>query len=167
MATLATAGSSPALLEALAARHVAAHPEAAGIFYVDGHVRAYHGDADVRKAHVARMRLSMPAAVDTWVCDARGDVVLVWCEEPGNSLVGELRRVADEVRSLVGPEAKPTILFDRGGWSPKLFAELVEAGFDVTTYRKGIKAVEAASAFAEHHHVDESGRRHDYLRQPD
>ncbi len=82
MAALATRGSSPELLEALAARHVESHPEAAGIFYVDGHVRAYHGDADVRKAHVARMRLSMPAAVDTWVCDARGDGVLVWCEEP-------------------------------------------------------------------------------------
>jgi len=163
MAALATRGSSPELLEALAARHVESHPEAAAIFYVDGHVRAYHGDADVRKAHVARMRLSMPAAVDTWVCDARGDGVLVWCEEPGNSLVGELRRVADEVRSLVGPKAKPTIVFDRGGWSPRLFAELVEAGFDIATYRKGIKPVEATSAFAEHHHLDESGRRHEYL----
>jgi len=163
MAALATAGSSPALLEALARRHVESHPEAAGIFYVDGHVRAYHGDADVRKAHVARMRLSMPAAVDTWVCDARGDGVLVWCEEPGNSLVGELRRVAEEVRSLVGPDARPMIIFDRGGWSPKLFVELVEAGFDIATYRKGIKPVEATNSFAEHHHLDESGRRHDYL----
>jgi hypothetical protein len=110
---------------------------------VDGHVRAYHGDADVRKAHVGRMRLSMPAAVDTWVCDARGDGVLVWCEEPGNSLVRELRRVAGEVRSLVGPDARPMIIFDRGGWSLRLFAELVEAGFDIATYRKGIKPVEA------------------------
>lgn len=163
MGFLAQRGSSPALLEALAARHVESHPEAAGVFYVDGHVRAYHGEADVRKAHVARMRLSMPAAVDTWVCDARGDGVLVWCEEPGNSLVGELRRVAQEVRSLVGPDARPMIIFDRGGWSPRLFAELVEAGFDIATYRKGNKAVEATSAFAEHHHLDESGRRHDYL----
>lgn len=151
------------LIAALARRHVEANKAAAGVFYVDGHVRAYHGKADVPKAHLARMRLAMPAAADTWVADARGDGVLVWCEEPGASLVGELRRVATEVRALVGPDARPTIIFDRGGWSPKLFAELVAAGFDIATYRKGPKPIEPASAFVAHRHLDEAGRAHDYL----
>jgi len=142
---------------------VEANRASAGVFYVDGHVRAYHGKADVPKAHLARMRLAMPAASDTWVADARGDGVLVWCEEPGASLVGELRRVAGEVRALVGPDARPTIAFDRGGWSPKLFAELVEAGFHIATYRKGPKPVEPRRAFAPHHFVDDDGRAHDYL----
>jgi hypothetical protein len=30
-----------------------------------------------------------------------------------------------------------TVIFDRGGFSPKLFARLIAAGFDVITYRKG------------------------------
>ena len=40
---LAAAGRADQLMAALARRHVAAHPEATGVFYVDGHVRAYHG----------------------------------------------------------------------------------------------------------------------------
>ena len=47
------------LLAGLARRHAATHDEAMGVLYVDGHVRAYHGAADVPKAHVARIRLSM------------------------------------------------------------------------------------------------------------
>ncbi len=163
MAGLAAEGRSGELLAALARRHVAANQAAAGVFYADGHVRAYHGKARLPKAHLARMRLAMPAEEDTWVADARGDGVLVWNAAPGASLVGELRRVATEVRALVGPDARPTIAFDRGGWSPALFAELVAAGFHILTYRKGTKVAEPRSAFVPHVLTDEFGRQHKYL----
>jgi prepilin-type processing-associated H-X9-DG protein len=163
MAALAGRGLSDRLLGALARRHAAAHPEAVGVLYVDGHVRAYHGMAKVPKAHLARMRLSMPAEIDTWVADRNGDGLLVWSAPPGASLVGELRRVVEAVRELVGPERRPTIAFDRGGWSPGLFAELSAAGFDILTYRKGPKALEPRRAFRRHVFVDSAGRRHDYL----
>ena len=159
---LAAAGRADRLLHGLAARHVAAHDDAVGIFYVDGHVRAYHGAAAVPKHHVARMRIAMPAEEDIWVGDARGDGLLVWQAPPGASLVGELRRVTADIRELVGATARPTVCFDRGGWSPKLFAELDAAGFDVLTYRKGVKRPEPASAFAVHTVVDDHGREHDY-----
>jgi len=159
---LAAAGRADALIEGLAARHVDANPEAVGIFYVDGHVRAYHGGAEVPKHHVARMRISMPAEEDIWVGDARGDGLLVWQADPGASLVGELRTVAAAVRGLVGPDARPTICFDRGGWSPKLFAELDAAGFDILTYRKGVKRPEPDRAFATHTITDAHGRTHPY-----
>jgi prepilin-type processing-associated H-X9-DG protein len=132
---LAAAGRADQLMEALARRHIAAHPQASGVFYVDGHVRAYHGGAELPKAHVTRMRLSMPATVDTWVADAFGDGVLCWTAPPPASLVGELARVAATIRDLVGPDRRPSVAFDRGGWSPKAFAELHAAGFDVLTYR--------------------------------
>ena len=134
-----------------------------GIFYVDGHVRAYHGGADVPKAHVARIRLAMRAEVDTWVCDRNGDGVLVWASAPGASLGGELRDTTTKIRTLVGPDARPTICFDRGGWSPKLFAELALAGFEILTYRKGPAPTEPTGAFAEHPYTDDRGRTHDYL----
>ena len=159
---LAGAGRADQLMAALARRHVAAHPEASGVFYVDGHVRAYHGGAELPKAHVTRMRLSMPAAVDTWVADAFGDGVLCWTAPPPASLVGELVRVATTIRDLVGPDRRPTIAFDRGGWSPKAFAELGAAGFDILTYRKQPLAAEPRSAFSEHTHKDEAGRVHHY-----
>ena len=159
---LAAAGRSAALIEGLARRHVDAHPEAVGIFYVDGHVRAYHGGEQVPKHHLARMRIAMPAEEDLWVGDARGDGLLVWQADPGTSLAGELRTVAVKVRALVGPDARPTICFDRGGWSPRLFADLDAAGFDILTYRKGVKTPESASAFTTSTIVDARGTTQTY-----
>jgi prepilin-type processing-associated H-X9-DG protein len=159
---LAALGRSDRVMEGLARRHLAAHPGQGGMFYVDGHVRAYHGKHEVPKAHLARMRISMPAEEDTWICDARGDGVLVWTAPPGASLAGELRRAVVEIRSLVGPDATPTIVFDRGGWSPKLFGELVAAGFELLTYRKHPTRPEPASAFADHTVVDDRGITHRY-----
>ncbi|MEK6278704.1 MAG: putative transposase [Actinomycetota bacterium] len=163
MQELAGLGRAGRFIDALARRHLDTHAEAAGIFYVDGHVRAYHGGAEVPKAHVARIRLAMGAEVDTWVCDRNGDGVLVWATPPGASLAGELLTVAAKIRELVGADARPTICFDRGGWSPKLFAELRLAGFDILTYRKGPARPEPRSAFVGHRFSDESGHRHDYL----
>ena len=159
---LAAAGRADRLIAALARRHVDAHGQAAGVLYVDGHVRAYHGRHDVPKHHVARMRIAMPAEEDIWVGDAHGDGVLVWQAPPGGSLTGQLARVAAEVRDLVGAHARPTICFDRGGWSPKLFAQLDTAGFDILTYRKGTKQPEPASAFTTYALTDDRGVAHSY-----
>ncbi|MHB1890187.1 MAG: putative transposase [Acidimicrobiales bacterium] len=151
------------LVMALAARHVDIHPEAVGLLYIDGHVRAYHGGAEVPKAHVARIRLAMPAELDTWVTDRFGDGLLVWQSAPGASLAGELALTVEKVRALLGPDAHPTLCFDRGGWSPKLFAELVVAGFDVLTYRKGKAKPEPRSAFRDYELIDDLGHHKHYL----
>lgn len=163
MRALAALGRADRLIDALARHHLDTHAEVSGIFYVDGHVRAYHGEREVPKAHVARIRLAMPAEVDTWVCDHNGDGVLVWTAPPGASLAGELRTVVAKIRALVGPDARPTICFDRGGWSPKLFRQLCLAGFDILTYRKGPAPAEPRSAFHTHRFTDEHGQDHDYL----
>jgi transposase-like protein len=160
---LADMGKADQLLDQLARHHIDSHADATAIFYVDGHVRAYHGGREVGKAHVARIRLSMPAELDTWVCDANGDGVLVWGATPGASLVGELKLVADKVRAHVGPDARPTISFDRGGWSPTLFRELNLGGFDILTYRKKPGPAEPVGSFHPHVHTDAAGRAHHYL----
>ena len=160
---LARRGRADELIDTLARRHLDAHADAAGIFYVDGHVRAYHGAREVPKAHVARIRLAMRAEVDTWVCDRNGDGLLVWSTPPGASLTGELRTVVTKIRELVGPDARPTICFDRGGWSPKLFTELRLAGFDILTYRKGPAPTEPRSVFVAHRFTDGRGHAHDYV----
>ena len=160
---LADMGKADQLLDRLARHHIDSHADATAIFYVDGHVRAYHGGREVGKAHVARIRLSMPAELDTWVCDANGDGVLVWGATPGASLVGELRTVAEKVRAHVGPDARPTIAFDRGGWSPTLFRELDVAGFDILTYRKKPAPPDPVGSFRPHVHTDATGHEHHYL----
>lgn len=151
------------LIMGLARHHVAAHPEQMGVLYVDGHVRAYHGGSDLPRAHLARARIAMAATTDTWLADARGDAVLVWSSPPGAALTGELRTAATAVRDLLGPDARPTICFDRGGWSPAMFAELVAAGFDILTYRKGPLRPEPRRSFVEHQANSTFGHPTTYL----
>lgn len=55
--------------------------------------------------------------------------------EANRGLVKVLPGVLAEVRELVG-ERRVTVVFDRGGWSPKLFAQILADGFDLLTYRK-------------------------------
>lgn len=158
MEQLAQLGRSDRLVRGLAEVHLASADQARGLFYIDGHVRAYHGSARLPKAHLARARISAPAEVDTWIGDARGEGVLVWTAEPGASLAGELHTAVVEIRALVGLDAHPTVVFDRGGWSPKCFAELIDAGFDILTYRKEPLRPEPRSHFARHEITDDLGR---------
>lgn len=133
---LAKQGKSEALQRALARLRVATRSEAMGFLYVDGHVRAYHGKVRLSKAHVTRIRLSMPATVDHWINDRDGEPLLVLTATATAALAKEMLAIAKEARALLG-ERRATIIFDRGGWSPKLFAELIGLGFDILTYRKG------------------------------
>jgi transposase len=108
-----------------------------GFLYVDGHVRAYHGQRSISSnAYVARRHLAMPASTDYWINDSSGDPLLVITGEIDAALTKAMPGLLREVREVVG-ERKVTIVFDRGGWSPKLFATMIKDGFDVLTYRKG------------------------------
>jgi transposase len=108
-----------------------------GFLYIDGHVRAYHGQRAISsKAYVARRHLAMPASTDYWINDRSGDPLLVITGEVDAALTKALPRLLREVRDLVG-ERRVTIVFDRGGWSPKLFDTMINDGFDLLTYRKG------------------------------
>jgi len=80
--------------------------------------------------------------------------------EPAASLAAELRRLIPELRATVGDDRRVLVGFDRGGWSPTLFADLDAAGFDTLTWRKGATADIDEHAFAEHSHTDEHGRTH-------
>jgi hypothetical protein len=96
----------------------------------------YHGKRTLPKAHVAQRHLPMPATTDYWINDAGGDPLFVVTAEANAGLVKMLPPVLDEMRKLVG-KRRITIVFDRDGWSPRLFQKIVASGFDVLTYRKG------------------------------
>lgn len=105
-----------------------------GFLYVDGHVRAYHGQRRISQAFVARRHLAMPATTDYWVNDRAGDPLLVITGEVNAALTRAFPRILREVRAAVG-ERRVTIVFDRGGWSPQLFEQMIKQGFDILTYR--------------------------------
>jgi len=136
LSRLATYGRAAEFGRALAERRVALRGAAMGFLYLDGHVRVYHGQHRLPKAHVARMRLPMPGTSDYWVNDAAGDPLFVVTAEANAGLVKMLPPVLVEVRSLVGAR-RVTVVFDRGGYSPKLFLKMLNEGFDILTYRKG------------------------------
>jgi transposase len=136
LARLAAAGRAAQFGQALAQQRVAARGAVLGFLYTDGHVRVYHGQHALPKAHVARMRLSLPATSDYWVNDSAGDPLFVVTAAANAGLVKMLPRILDQVRALVG-QRRLTVVFDRGGYSPKLFQQILLARFDLLTYRKG------------------------------
>jgi len=120
----------------LARHRVEQRGQVVGFLYVDGHVRAYHGKRTLPKAFVTTRRLAMPATTDYWVNDSVGDPLLVLTASANAGLMKMLPEVLAQVRAVVG-ERRITVVFDRGGYSPKLFAEILDHGFDLLTYRKG------------------------------
>ena len=75
--------------------------------------------------------------METWGAGGDGGPVLVMMSDPGASLAGELRRELPGSRAAVGDDRRVLVSFDRGGWSPAVFAHMAAAGFDVLTWRRG------------------------------
>jgi transposase len=162
LAELAAAGKAAELVMALARRHAAARPDALGFLYIDGHARVYYGTRTVQKTHVARLKFPAPATMETWVTDQDGDPVFMVVGEPSDSLAGEVRRLLPQLRQVAGEGRRVTVCFDRGGWSPALFADITAAGFDLLTWRKGPAPDLPAEEFTTVACTDDRGRAHEY-----
>ena len=112
--------------------------------------------------HIARLKFPAPATMETWVTSQHGDPVFMVATEPSDSLAGELRRLLPQLRQVVGKGRQVTVCFDRGGWSPALFADITAAGFDLLTWRKGPAPDVPADAFTTITCADDRGREHAY-----
>jgi transposase len=113
-------------------------PELAGMLYVDGHVRLYHGQqTQLPRRYVARQRLCMRGTTDYWVNDALGQPFFSVDRPVDHGLLEALRsdvvpRLLQEVPGQPTGEqlqANPylsrfVILFDREGYSPTFFREM-------------------------------------------
>lgn len=113
-------------------------PESAGVLYVDGHVRVYHGSrTELPRRYVSRDRLCLRGTTDYWVNDALGRPFFV-VEKPADpGLLAVLEkeivpRLLDEVpgqpsrRELEENPERPRFLlvFDRQGYSPGFFQRM-------------------------------------------
>ena len=119
---LAAAGKAADLQMAIA-RHRPGPPRELAFMYIDGHTRAYFGKREVQKMHVARLKFPGPATEETWVHEGTGDPLLAVMAEPSASLAAQIKELLPKLREIAGQDRKPTLCFDRGGWSPDLFAE--------------------------------------------
>jgi len=120
-----------------------------GLFYVDGHVRVYHGSlGPLPRLYVARQKLLLRGTTDYWVNGLGGEPFFVVTQPVHEGLIAALRQQViprlladapklDAVRLAADPQAmRFTIIFDREGFSPKFFAELKEQQIGILTYHK-------------------------------
>jgi len=138
LSRLAAFGRAAELMDVSARRRIEEDRKRIAFLYVDGHVREYHGQYPLSKAKKPQRQVVTPATTDTWVHDAAGEPLLVVTHEVNAQLTQVLEPILDDVRRLFPkPRRRITVIFDRGGFSPKLFARLIDKGFDVIAYRKG------------------------------
>jgi prepilin-type processing-associated H-X9-DG protein len=162
LARLAAAGGAEIFGRLLAQRRVASHGNALGFLYVDGHVRVYYGKRRIPKTHAARLHAVVAATTDYWVNDQHGDPLFVVTAKANMSTSKMLPELLAEVRKLIG-DRRITVVFDRGGYSPKLFVKILAAGFDILTYRKGRWRKVARRHFQRQHAIIDGQRVDDVL----
>jgi hypothetical protein len=139
-----------ALSEELVRLRLDQQADRVAFLYLDGHVREYTGQEPLSKAKKAQRAVATPATTDTWVHDAQGEPLLVVTSEMNAGLTQVLLPIITDVQRLLPAGQRLTAVFDRGGWSPKLFKRLIAAGVDIITYRTGQKRKLPAERFVEH-----------------
>ena len=136
---------------ALAKEWIAQQNAAELYFYCDGHVRVYHGEQTALPRHyVARERLCLRATTDYWINAMDGQPFLYVNKEVDPGLISTLKtdvlpwlernvaKTPEQERKLAeDPRAHWfTLVFDREGYSPELFAQLWEKRIAILTYHK-------------------------------
>ena len=126
-------------------------PEAEPMFYVDGHVRVYHGRAaQLPRHYVARQKLYLRATVDYWINALDGQPFFYINQEIDHGLVQALRDDLVpwlEANEPISPQHQQrmdsdpltprfTIVFDREGYSPDLFEEMQQRRIAVLSYHR-------------------------------
>lgn len=163
---LATTGQVKEWASALSKEWMESDPEAAGILYVDGHVRVYHGKNKLPRRYVSRQKLCMRGMSDYWLNDQQGQPFFVISSPFTDGLLDMLRseivpRLLNEVPSQPSQRelqenphlARFMLVFDREGYSPAFFKEMWEEHrIACMTYNKYPK-----SDWPKHEFVEQTG----------
>ncbi len=141
-----------------------AETDACGVFYIDGHVRVYHGSqTKLPRHHVSREKLCLRATVDYWV-NAMGGQPFFFINkavDPGLCQVLEheiVPRLEQDVPNVINTEAldadpllhRFTLIFDREGYSPELMSRMKDKRIACITYHKYPKEDWAKEEFRSH-----------------
>jgi len=112
----------------------------AGILYVDGHVRPYHGhQTELPRRYSSSRRLCLPSLMDYWVCDRIGSPFFVVTAVGNEGMLHYLKetilpRLLKDVPSQPSLEelsADParsrfTLIMDREGYKPKVLRRTLD-----------------------------------------
>ncbi len=126
----------------LAADWMATEPESAGAFYIDGHVRVYHGNqTQLPRRYITRERLCLRGTTDYWINALGGRPFFVVTKEVDHGLLAVLRQeivpwLQQQVPMFSADWHHFLLVFDREGYSPDYFFDLKKENIAVLTYRK-------------------------------
>jgi hypothetical protein len=136
---------------ALAKEWIAGQRESEMIFYVDGHVRVYHGDLTPLPRHyVARERLCLRATTDYWINAMDGQPFVFVNKEVDPGLLATLRSdlvpwleanapASAELQHRMQADPRQhwfTLVFDREAYSPEFFADMKARHIAILSYHK-------------------------------
>ncbi len=124
---------------------VSAMPEI--FFYIDGHVRVYHGKkAKLSKRYVSREKLCLAGTTEFWINDQQGMPLMVITGELNEKLKEAIELAIEEIKPTITNTSKDentplfTLVFDRESYEPKWFESLWEKHkVAIITYRKNVK----------------------------
>jgi hypothetical protein len=120
-------------------------------FYIDGHVRVYHGElSQLPRHYVPRERFYLRATVDYWVNALDGQPFCYFNQAVDHGLVQAMRGEvlpwleanvpvsAEQQQRMAADPRVPrfTVIFDREGYSPDLFRELQPQRIAALTYHR-------------------------------
>jgi hypothetical protein len=120
-------------------------------FYIDGHVRVYHGELTKLPRHyVPRERFYLRATTDYWVNALNGEPFCYVNQAVDHGLVQAISGdilpwleanapLSAEHRERMGADAlvpRFTVIFDREGYSPELFVKLQKQRIAALTYHR-------------------------------
>lgn len=122
-------------------------------FYIDGHVRVYHGSkATLPRKFISRQKLCLSGTTDYWVNDSQGLPFMMvtgeLTEKLKDAILLIIPHLIKDTAGIVTEEmlaADPrlprfTLIFDREAYEPALFAYLWNTfRIAVITYRKNVK----------------------------
>lgn len=143
--------------DALAQTWMADAGDTVATLSVDGHVKVYAGrKGRLPKHFVSRQKLCLPASTSYWVNALGGRPLLCLHKALDPTMTHALEHdvlPALERLGLPGPDAPDlvaspqgapalTLVFDREGWSPALFARLARRGIAVITWHKGFRGAD-------------------------
>lgn len=119
-----------------------------GVLYADGHMKPYYGSRSLGDVWSPQRRLPVPGLQQYFVNDREGRPLFFLTAQPQKTLTQILPKLVEHIRSVIG-EQEFTLVFDRGGYSPKVFRVLRENKVHIITYRRKPFAPYPASVFSQ------------------
>lgn len=135
------------LLARLAQRYQEIGLVQCGVLYFDGHFIPYYGERNLHKGFFTKRRLAVAGQNQFFLNDTNGRPIFFWLKSADKTLLNVMPDICRQIKKLTGQE-RFTIVFDRGGFSSKLFSSLdKDEKITFITYLRGYKGRVDPSAF--------------------